>query len=46
MGKHTGLASFYRRIRAKRGPKVAIKAAAFKVAKLIYLTLTKGWKYA
>lgn len=45
VGKHTWLASFYRRIRAKRGAKVAIKAAAYKVAKLIYLVLTKGWEY-
>ncbi len=45
MGKHTWLASFYRRIRAKRGSKVAIKAAAYKLAKLIYLVLTQGWEY-
>jgi transposase len=45
IGKHTWLASFYRRIRAKRGSKVAIKATAYKVAKLIYLVLTKGWDY-
>ena len=45
LGKHTWLASFYRRIRAKRGAKVAIKAAAYKLAKLIYLVLTKGWEY-
>ena len=45
MGKHTWLASFYRRIRAKRGAKVAIKATAYKLAKLIYLVLTKGWDY-
>lgn len=44
-GKHTWLASFYRRIRAKRGAKVAIKATAYKVAKLIYLVLTQGWQY-
>jgi transposase len=45
VGKHTWLASFYRRIRAKRGAKVAIKATAYKVAKLIYLVLTQGWEY-
>lgn len=45
VGKHTWLASFYRRIRAKRGSKVAIKATAYKVAKLIFLVLTKGWEY-
>lgn len=45
LGKHTWLASFYRRIRAKRGSKVAIKATAYKLAKLIYLVLTKGWQY-
>ena len=45
VGKHTWLASFYRRIRAKRGAKVAVKATAYKVAKLIYLVLTQGWQY-
>lgn len=45
VGKHTWLASFYRRIRAKRGSKVAIKATAYKLAKLIYLVLTQGWQY-
>lgn len=45
VGKHTWLASFYRRIRAKRGGKVAIRATAYKLAKLIYLVLTKGWEY-
>jgi transposase len=45
LGKHTWLASFYRRIRAKRGARVAIKATAYKLAKLIYLVLTKGWDY-
>lgn len=45
VGKHTWLASFYRRIRGKRGAKVAIKATAYKLAKLIYLVLTKGWEY-
>lgn len=45
LGKHTWLASFYRRIRAKRGAKVAIKATAYKLAKLIYLVLTQGWEY-
>jgi len=46
VGKHTWLASFHRRIRARRGAKVAIKATAYKLAKLIYLVLTKGWEYA
>ena len=45
VGKHTWLASYYRRIRAKRGAKVAIKATAYKLAKLIFLVLTKGWEY-
>ena len=44
-GKHIWLASFYRRIRAKRGAKVAIKATVYKLAKLVYLVLTKGWDY-
>ena len=43
VGKPTWLASFYRRIRAKRGAKVAIKTTAYKLAKLIYLVLTQGW---
>ncbi len=45
LGKHTWLASFYRRIRAKRGAKVAIKATAYKLAKLVFLVLTRGWEY-
>jgi len=45
VGKHTWLAAFYRRIRARRGAKVAIKATAYKLAKLIYLVLTRGWEY-
>ena len=45
LSKNTWLASFYRRIRAKRGAKVANKATAYKLAKLIYLVLTKGWEY-
>lgn len=44
-GKHNWLSAFYRRIRAKRGARVAIKATAYKLAKLIYLVLTKGWEY-
>jgi transposase len=45
VGKHTWRASYYRRIRAKRGSKVAIKATAYKLAKLIFLVLTQGWQY-
>jgi len=45
VGKHTWLTSFYRRIRAKRGSKVAIKATAYKLAKLVFLVLTQGWQY-
>jgi transposase len=45
VGKHTWLAAFYRRIRARRGAKVAIKATAYRLAKLVYLVLTKGWDY-
>jgi transposase len=44
-GKRSWLGSFYRRIRAKRGGQVAIKATAYKLAKLIYLVLTQGWEY-
>ncbi len=45
VGKHTWLAAFYRRIRARRGAQVAIKATAYKLARLIYLCLTRGWEY-
>ena len=45
VGKHTWLAAFHKRIRAGRGAKVAIKATAYRLAKLIYLTLTQGWQY-
>ena len=45
VGKHTWLANFYRRIRGARGAKVAIKATAYKLAKLIYLVLSHGWEY-
>lgn len=45
LSKNTWLGSFYRRIRAKRGGKVAIKATAYRLAKLIYLVLTQGWEY-
>jgi transposase len=44
-GKHNWMSAFYRRIRAKRGARVAIKATAYKLAKLIYLVLTEGWEY-
>lgn len=45
LAKHTWLGSFYRRIRGKSNGKVAVKAAAYKLAKLIYEVLTKGWDY-
>jgi transposase len=43
--KKSWLSSFYRRIRALRGPAVALKATARKLAQLFYLVLTKGWDY-
>lgn len=45
MARKSWLGSFYRRIRARRGGPVAIKATARKIAQLFYLVLTKGWDY-
>jgi transposase len=45
LAKNTWLGSFYRRIRGRSNGKVAIKATAYKLAKLIYEVLTKGWDY-
>ena len=41
-GKHTALSSFYKRIRARAGKMVAIKATARKIAVYFYNLLTKG----
>lgn len=44
-GKHTALSSFYKRIRAKAGKMVAIKATARKIAVYFYNLLTKGIEF-
>ena len=41
-GKHTALSSFYKRIRARAGKMIAIKATARKIAVYFYNLLTKG----
>ena len=43
--KKHALGAFGRRIRAKKGPKVAIKALARKLAVLFYNAITKGFDY-
>jgi len=43
--KNTALGAFYHRIKAKKGPLIAIKATARKIAVLYYNVLTKGIKY-
>jgi transposase len=42
---HSALGGFYRRIKAKKGHKVAIKATARKIAVLYYNAMTKGIQY-
>ena len=44
-GKHTALSSFYKRIRARAGKMVAIKATARKIAIYFYNLLTKGVQF-
>jgi transposase len=44
-GKHTALSSFYKRIRARSGKMVAIKATARKIAIYFYNLLTKGLQF-
>jgi transposase len=44
-GKHTALSSFYKRIRARAGKMVAIKATARKIAIYFYNLLTKGLQF-
>ncbi|MFA4924960.1 MAG: hypothetical protein WC557_12265 [Ignavibacteriaceae bacterium] len=36
---------FYRRIKAKRGPSIAIKATARKIAVIFYKIMTKGFDF-
>jgi transposase len=43
--KHLALGAFGRRIRARKGPAVAIKALARKLAVLFYHAMTKGLEY-
>ena len=43
--KNIGLGSFARKIRARKGPQVAIKATARKLAVLYYNAVTKGMEY-
>ncbi len=43
--KYLALGGFLRRVRGRRGPQVAIKAAARKLAVMFYNVLTKGWDY-
>lgn len=43
--KHLALGSFYRRLKAKRGPGIAMKATARKLAVLFYNLMKYGWTY-
>ena len=43
--KHLALGGFYRRLRATRGPRVALIAAARKIAELFYHAMTAGLSY-
>lgn len=43
--KHLALGGFYRRIKARRGPAIAIKALARKLAEYYYDVMTKGIAY-
>ena len=45
ISKNHALGAFGRRIRARKGPAVAIKALARKVAVLFYFAITKGLDY-
>jgi transposase len=44
-GKHTALSSFYKRVRARAGKMIAIKATARKIAVYFYNLLTKGVQF-
>jgi transposase len=41
----TAIGAFYRRKRAQSGPKVANKATAHKIARIVYILLTRGESY-
>jgi hypothetical protein len=43
--KHIGLGSFARKVRARKGPQIAIKATARKLAILYYHAITKEMQY-
>lgn len=43
--KNIALGSFARRLRSRKGPAVAVKATARKLAEMYYLTITKGIAY-
>lgn len=43
--KYLALGGFYRRIKAKRGPGIAMKATARKLAVLFYRLMKYGWQY-
>jgi transposase len=43
--KNIALGSFARRLRAKRGPAIAIKATARKLAEMYYMLFTQGMEY-
>ena len=44
-GKHTALSSFYKRIRARSGKMIAIKATARKIAVYFFHLMTKGFAF-
>ncbi len=43
--KYTALGAFYRRIKSRKGPAVAVTAVARKLALLYYWAMTKGFEY-
>jgi transposase len=43
--KHIGLGSFARKVKSRKGPQIAIKATARKIAVLYYNAITKGMEY-
>jgi len=45
ISKHSAIGVFMRRVRGKKGAKVAVKAGARKIAEAIYDALTKGIEY-
>lgn len=45
ISKHNALGAFGRRIRSRKGPFIAIKALARKLACMFYKVLTQGWQF-